>query len=113
MEHNSIKANEPSKAAQTIALDAWGRGSDRETTGRLLSPSNSYKNKKPYTTKGVYMNTMKITETIDSTDSEEFQEEVNRMIKSLSESYEIVDIKYSTHAFNGCKKGYSAIVLYR
>ena len=35
-------------------------------------------------------------------------------IKSLSESYrEIVDIKYSTHVFNGWKKGYSAIVLYR
>ena len=55
-----------------------------------------------------------ITEPIDSTDSEEFQEEVNRVIKSLSESYrEIVDIKYSTHVFNGWKKGYSAIVLYR
>ena len=60
------------------------------------------------------MNTLKITEPIDSTNAEEFQEEVNRMIKSLSESYyEIVDIKYSTHVFNGWKKGYSAIVLYR
>ena len=59
------------------------------------------------------MNPLKITEPIDSTDSEEFQEEVNRMIKSLSEFYEIVDIKYSTHVLNGCKKGYSAIVLYR
>ena len=59
------------------------------------------------------MNPMKITEPIDSTDSEEFQEEVNRMIKSLSESYEIVDIKYSTHVFSGREKGYSAIVLYR
>lgn len=59
------------------------------------------------------MNPMKITEPIDSTDSEEFQEEVNRMIKALSESYEIVDVKYSTHVFNGCKKGYSAIVLYQ
>lgn len=59
------------------------------------------------------MNPLKITEPIDSTDSEEFQEEVNRMIKSLSESYEVVDIKYSTHVFNGWKKGYSAIVLYR
>ena len=113
MANNSKKANEPSKAAQTIALDVWGRGSDRRTTGRLLSPSNSYKNKKPYSIKGVYMNPLKITEPINSTDSEEFQEEVNRMIKSLSESYEIVDIKYSTHVFNGCKKGYSAIVLYR
>ena len=35
------------------------------------------------------------------------------MIKSLSESYEIVDVKYSTYVFNGWKKGYSAIVLYR
>ena len=59
------------------------------------------------------MNTLKITGPIDSTDLEEFQEDVNRMIKSLSESYEIVDIKYSTQVFNGCKKGYSAIVLYR
>ena len=55
------------------------------------------------------MNPMKITEPIDSTDSEEFQEEVNRMIKSLSESYEVVDIKYSTHVFNGWKRGYSAL----
>ena len=113
MANNSNKANEPRKAAQTIALDAWGRGSDRKTAGRLLSTSNSYKNKKPYSTKGVYMNPLKITEPINSTDSEEFQEEVNRMIKSLSESYEIVDVKYSTHVFNGWKKGYSAIVLYR
>ena len=113
MEHNSIKANEPSKAAQIIALDAWGRGSDRRTTGRLLSPLNSSKNKKPYSTKGAYMNTLKITGPIDSTDLEEFQEEVNRMIRSLSEFYEIVDVKYSTHVFNGRKKGYSAIVLYR
>ena len=114
MINNSNKANEPSKAAQTIALDAWGgRGSDRRTTGRLLSPLNSYKNKKTYSTKGVYMNPLKITKPIDSTDLEEFQEEVNRMIKSLSESYEIVDIKYSTHVFNGWKRGYSAIVLYR
>ena len=59
------------------------------------------------------MNPLKITKPIDSTDLEEFQEEVNRMIKSLSESYEIVDIKYSTHVINGWKKGYSAIVLYR
>ena len=59
------------------------------------------------------MNPLKITEPINSTDSEEFQEEVNRMIKSLSESYEVVDIKYSTHVFNSCNKGYSAIVLYR
>ena len=59
------------------------------------------------------MNPLKITKPIDSTDLEEFQEEVNRMIKSLSESYEIVDIKYSTHVFNGWKKGYSAIVFYR
>ena len=59
------------------------------------------------------MNPLKITEPINSTDSEEFQEDVNRTIKSLSESYEIVDIKYSTHVFNSCKKGYSAIVLYR
>ena len=59
------------------------------------------------------MNPLKITEPINSTDSEEFQEEVNRIIKSLYDSYEIVDIKYSTHVFNGCKKGYSAIVLYR
>ena len=60
------------------------------------------------------MNPLKITEPIDSTNAEEFQEEVNRVIKSLSESYrEIVDIKYSTHVFNGCQQGYSAIVLYR
>ena len=59
------------------------------------------------------MNTLKITGPIDSTDLEEFQEEVNRIIKPLSESYEIVDIKYSTHVFNGYKKCYSAIVLYR
>ena len=90
-----------------------GRGSDKKATGRLLSPQNPYKNKKPYSTKGAYMNPLKITEPINSTDSEEFQEEVNRMIKSLSESYEIVDIKYYTNVFNSCKKGYSAIVLYR
>ena len=90
-----------------------GRGSDRKATGRLLSTSNSYKNKKPYSIKGVYMNPLKITKPIDSTELEEFQEEVNRMIKSLSESYEIVDVKYSTYVFNGWKKGYSAIVLYR
>ena len=96
MENNSNKANEPRKAAQTIALDAWGRGSDRKATGRLLSPLNTSKNKKPYSTKGAYMNPLKITEPIDSTDSEEFQEEVNRMIRSLSDFYEIVDIKYST-----------------
>ena len=102
MTNNSNKANEPSKAAQAIALDAWGRGSDRKITGRLLSPLNSYKNKKPYSTKGVYMNPLKITEPINSTNAEEFQEEVNRVIKSLSESYrEIVDIKHSTHVFNG------------
>ena len=60
------------------------------------------------------MNPLKITEPIDSTDSGEFQENVNRTIKSLSESYyEIVDVKYSTHVFNGWEKGYSAIVLYR
>ena len=60
------------------------------------------------------MNPLKITEPINSTNTEEFQEEVNRVIKSLSESYhEIVDIKYSTYVFNGWKKGYSAIVLYR
>ena len=60
------------------------------------------------------MNTLKITGPINSTDLEEFQEEIKRVIKSLSESYrEIVDIKYSTHVFNSCKKGYSAIVLYR
>ena len=47
------------------------------------------------------MNPLKITEPIDSTDSEEFQEEVNRTIKHLSESYEIVDVKYSTYVFNG------------
>ena len=113
MTNNSNKANEPRKAAQAITMNAWGRGSDRKATGRLLSPSNSYKNKKPYSTKGAYMNPLKITEPIDSTNAEEFQEEVNRMIKSLSESYEIVDVKYSTHVFNGWKKGYSAIALYR
>lgn len=114
MINNSSKANEPSKAAQTIALNAWGRGSDRGTTGRLLSPLNTSKNKKPYSTKGAYMNPLKITEPMNSTDSKGFQEEVNRVIKSLSESYrEIVDIKYSTHVFNGWKRGYSAIVLYR
>ena len=113
MTNNSNKANEPSKAAQTMVLNTWGRGSGRKATGRLLSPSNSYKNKKTYSIKGVYMNPLKITKPIDSTDLEEFQEEVNRMIKFLSESYEIVDIKYSTHVFNSCKKGYSAIVLYR
>ena len=60
------------------------------------------------------MNPLKITEPINSTDSEEFREEVNRMIKSLSESYrEVVDIKYYTHVFNGWKKCYSAIILYR
>ena len=60
------------------------------------------------------MNPLKITGPIDSTNAEEFQEEVNRVIKSLSESYrEIVDIKYSTHVFNSCNKSYSAIVLYR
>ena len=79
MANNSNKANGPRKAAQTIAMDAWGRGSGRKATGRLLSPQNSYKNKKPYSTKGVYMNPLKITEPIDSTDSEEFQEEVNRV----------------------------------
>ena len=68
MTNNSNKANEPRKAAQIIALDAWGRGSDRRSTGRLLSTSNSYKNKKPYSIKGVYMNPLKITEPIDSTD---------------------------------------------
>ena len=72
MTNNSNKANEPRKAAQIIDLDAWGRGSDRRTTGRLLSPLNSYKNKKPYSSKGVYMNPLKITEPINSTDSEEF-----------------------------------------
>ena len=113
MTNNSNKANESSKAAQTIALDVWGRGSGRKTTWRLLSPLNTSKNKKPYSTKGAYMNPLKITKPINSTDSEEFQEEVNRMIKSLSESYEIVDIKYSTHVNTGWKKGYSAIVLYR
>ena len=113
MTNNSNKANEPRKAAQTMVLNTWGRGSDRKTTGRILSPSNSYKNKKPYSTKGEYMNPLKITKPINSTELEEFQEEVNRMIKSLSESYEIVDIKYSTHVFNGWKRGYSAIVLYR
>jgi hypothetical protein len=51
-----------------------GRGSDRKTTGRLLSPSNSYKNKKSYSDKGAYMNPLKITEPIDSTNAEEFQE---------------------------------------
>ena len=59
------------------------------------------------------MNPLKITEPINSTNAEEFQEEVNRIIKPLYEFYEIVDIKYSTHVFNGWKKGYSAIVLYR
>ena len=113
MINNSNKANEPRKAAQTIDIDAWGRGSDRKATGRLLSTLNSYKNKKPYSTKGEYMNPLKITDPINSTDSEEFQEEVNRMIKSLSESYERVDVKYYTYVFNGWKKGYSAIVLYR
>ena len=114
MANNSNKANEPRKAAQIIALDAWGRGSDRKAIGRLLSPLNSSKNKKPYSTKGAYMNPLKITKPINSTELEEFQEEVNRVIKSLSESYrEIVDIKYSTHVFNGWKRGYSAIVLYR
>ena len=113
MKHNSGKTNEPSKAAQAIVPDAWGRESDRKATGRLLSPSNSYKNKKPYSTKGAYMNPLKITKPINSTDSEEFQEEVNRTIKSLSEYYEIADIKYSTFVFNGWKKAYSAIVLYR
>ena len=72
MTNNSNKANEPRKAAKIIALDAWGRGSDRKTTGRLLSPLNYSKNKKPYSTKGSYMNPLKITELIDSTDSEEF-----------------------------------------
>ena len=69
MANNSNKANEPSKAAQTIDMDAWGRGSDRRITGRLLSPLNSSKNKKPYSAKGAYMNPLKITEPIDSTDS--------------------------------------------
>ena len=73
MINNSNKANEPRKAAQTIALDAWGRGFDRRTTGRLLSPLNTSKNKKPYSTKGTYMNPLKITEPIESTDSGEFQ----------------------------------------
>ena len=73
MINNSNKVNEPRKAAQTIDLDAWGRGSDRKITGRLLSPLNSYKNKKPYSIKGVYMNPLKITEPIDSTDSENFK----------------------------------------
>ena len=50
MINNSNKANEPRKAAQIIALDAWGRGSDRRTTGRLLSTLNTSKNKKPLTT---------------------------------------------------------------
>ena len=81
MANNSNKSNEPSKAAQTMVLNTWGRGSDRRTTGRLLRPSNSYKNKKPYSTKGAYMNPPKITEPIDSTNTEEFQEEVNRVIK--------------------------------
>ena len=58
------------------------------------------------------MNPLKITEPINSTNTEEFQEDVNRVIKSLSESYrDVVDIKYSTHVFNSCNKGYSAIVL--
>ena len=97
-----------------MVLNTWGMGSDRRTTGRILSYLNSYKNKKPYSIKGVYMNPLKITEPINSTNAEEFQEEVNRVIKSLSKSYrEIVDIKYSTQVFNGWKKGYSAIVLYR
>ena len=97
-----------------VCKKRMGRGSGRKTTGRLLSPPNSSKNKKPYSTKGVYMNPLKITEPINSTNTEEFQEDVNRVIKSLSESYhEIVDIKYSTYVFNGWKKGYSAIVLYR
>jgi hypothetical protein len=96
-----------------FARKGWGGGLTERTTGRLLSPLNTSKNKKSYSDKGAYMNPMKITEPIDSTDSEEFQEEVNRMIKSLSESYEVVDIKYSTHVFNGWKRGYSAIVLYR
>ena len=72
MANNSNKANEFRKAAQTIAMDAWGRGSDRKATWRLLSHQNSYKNKKPYSTKGAYMNPLKITEPINSTDSEEF-----------------------------------------
>lgn len=59
------------------------------------------------------MNPLKITQPINSTDSEEFQGEVNRTIKSLSEYYEIVDIKYSTFVFNVWEKAYSAIVLYR
>ena len=113
MTNNSNKANEPREAAQTISLDAWGRGSSRKTAWRLLSNLNSYKNKKPYSIKGAYMNPLKITKPIDSTNAEEFQEEVNRMIRSLSEFYEIVDVKYSTYVFNGWKKGYSAIVLYR
>ena len=41
------------------------------------------------------MNPLKITEPINSTNSEEFQEEVNRVVKSMYKSYrEIVDIKY-------------------
>ena len=79
MANNSNKANKPSKAAQTMVLNTWGRGSGRKATGRLLSPLNTSKNKKPYSTKGAYMNPLKITEPIDSTDSEEFQEEVNRV----------------------------------
>ena len=59
------------------------------------------------------MNPLKITKQINSTDSEEFQEEVNRMIKSLSESYELVDVKYSKYVLHGWKKGYRAIVIYR
>ncbi len=60
------------------------------------------------------MNPLKITEPINSTNAEEFQKWVNRVIKSLSESHrEVVDIKYSTHVFNGWKRGYSAIILYR
>lgn len=59
------------------------------------------------------MNPLKITQPINSTDPEEFQEEVNRTIKSLPEYREIVDIKYSTFVFNGWKKDYSAIVIYR
>ena len=46
------------------------------------------------------MNPLKITKPINSTELEEFQEEVNRMIKFLSESYEIVDIKYFLHTYS-------------
>ena len=70
MINNSNKENESRKAAQAITMDAWGRGSDRMTTGRLLSPLNSYKNKKPYSTKVAYMNPPKITDPIDSTNAE-------------------------------------------